>query len=55
MLDEEFIYRNEALNYKYLGLKKYLMDLYQKNIHNINLFLLISLEQNYYEGEILKK
>lgn len=55
MLNEEFIYRNEALEYKYLGLKKYLIDLHKKNIHDINLFLLISLEKDYYEGENLKK
>ena len=55
MLNEEFIYRNGALEYKYLGLKKYLIDLHNKNIHDINLFLLISLEKDYYEGENLKK
>lgn len=55
MLNEEFIYRNEALEYKYLGLKKYLIDLHNKNIHDINLFLLISLEKDCYEGENLKK
>ena len=55
MLNEDFAYINDNLAFKYLGLKKYLLELHQMGINDVNLFLLISLEKEYYEGDNLTK
>ena len=55
MLNEDFAYINDNLAFKYLGLKKYLLELHQMGINDVNLFLLISLEKEYYEGDNLAK
>lgn len=55
MLNEDFAYINDNLAFKYLGLKKYLLELHQMGINDVNLFLLVSLEKEYYEGDNLAK
>ncbi|HSQ97637.1 MAG TPA: hypothetical protein VLL98_02860 [Rickettsiales bacterium] len=36
------------LEFNYLNLRKNLLKMYEKDIYNINIFLLISLEKEYY-------
>lgn len=48
-------YTMENLEFNYLNLRKYLFKMYEKGVKDVNLFLLISLEKEYYEGENLKK
>jgi hypothetical protein len=48
-------YTMKDLDFNYLNLKKYLFKMYEQGIQDINIFLLISLEKDYYEGENLKK
>jgi hypothetical protein len=55
MIDENIDYSCDNLNFKYLNLNKYLLKMYEQGIQDINLFLLISLEKEYYEDENLKK
>ncbi|HSQ97901.1 MAG TPA: hypothetical protein VLL98_04240 [Rickettsiales bacterium] len=43
------------LEFSYLNLNNYLLELHKNNIHDLNILLLISLETNYYEGENLKQ
>ncbi|MDD2840650.1 MAG: hypothetical protein PHY80_06095 [Rickettsiales bacterium] len=38
------------LEFNYLNLKKYLLKMYEQGIQEINLFLLVSLEKDYYQG-----
>lgn len=45
----------ETLRFNYLNLNKYLYELYSKDIYDINILLLISLETEYYEGDTLKQ
>ncbi len=42
-------------NFQYLNLDKILHELYNSNIDNVNLYLLVSLEKDYYIGDNLKK
>lgn len=55
MFDENVHYSSDSLDFKYLNLRKYLIKMYEQGTQNINLFLLISLEKEYYEGDNLKK
>ncbi len=43
------------LEFNYLNLRKYLIDLYNQKQTEIEIFLTISLEKEYYEGEHLKQ
>jgi len=55
MFDENIDYSCDNLEFKYLNLNKYLLKMYEQGIQDINLFLLVSLEKEYYEGDNLKK
>ncbi|MDD2839995.1 MAG: hypothetical protein PHY80_02595 [Rickettsiales bacterium] len=55
MLGTDDNYTAINLKFNYLNLEKYLLKLYENGISDINIFLLISLEKYYYEGENLKK
>jgi hypothetical protein len=55
MLDNMNDYSNNNLEFNYLNLTKYLLKMYEQGIQDINLFLLISLEKEYYEGDNLKR
>jgi len=43
------------LEFTYLNLNNYLLELYRNNIYDLNILLLISLETDYYEGDNLKR
>ena len=43
------------LEFSYLNLNNYLLELHKNNIHNLNILLLISLETEYYEGDNLQR
>lgn len=55
MFDEIIDYSCDNLDFKYLNLNKYLLKMYEQGIQDINIFLLISLETEYYQGENFKK
>ncbi|HSQ97469.1 MAG TPA: hypothetical protein VLL98_02000 [Rickettsiales bacterium] len=48
-------YTMGGLELNYLNLRKYLLKMYEKGIQDINIFLLVSLEKEYYQGENFKK
>ncbi|HSQ97871.1 MAG TPA: hypothetical protein VLL98_04090 [Rickettsiales bacterium] len=48
-------YTTGGLEFNYLNLRKYLLKMYEQGIQDINIFLLISLEKEYYQGENFKK
>lgn len=55
MFSVENDYTNGGLEFNYLSLRKYLLKMYEQGIQDINIFLLISLEKEYYQGENFKK
>lgn len=55
MLNINDNYTAGILEFNYLNLRKYLFKMYKQGIQNINLFLLISLEKEYYQGENFEK
>ena len=55
MSDTNPNYTTTDLCFNYLNLRKYLLRMYENRIFDVNIFLLISLEKDYYEGENLKK
>jgi hypothetical protein len=51
----QVIQEGTKLEFSYLNLNNYLLELHKNDLHDLNILLLISLETSYYEGDSLKR